>query len=110
MGVCFGFLFYRSTIGKIVIIIVEPIALISKYLILSIFTIIGYPFKKLGVIIGKKVKKFIYLYSLSLEKKKRKLYNIEEEVFVFDHCKVKFPTIASHKENTHKERDTDEQK
>ena len=81
IGVCLGFLFYRFTVGKLLIRIVEPIAFILKYLILSFFIVFSRPFIKIGIFVGKKVKKSIYLYSFTLEKKRRKLYNIEGEVF-----------------------------
>lgn len=81
IGLLAGFALYRLSVGKIFITLFEPMAFILKYSIVSIFTVFGYPIVKFVAFVGEKVKKIIYLYSFTLEKKKDKLYNIKEKVY-----------------------------
>ncbi len=80
IGLCVGFFFYRITVGKIVMAIAEPIAFICKYCFLSIFIFLSRPITKIVSFVSKNIKKVIYLCSLTIEKKRKKLYNINEKV------------------------------
>ena len=90
IGAILGFFVYYNTIGRLVIFVLEPLALCIKYLILSIFIIIGYPFFKFSKNIAKYIKKFVFLYSFTLEKRKEKLYNVKEEVYLLEMAKKGF--------------------
>lgn len=76
-----GFFIYRFSIGKAVILVCEPIAFILKYLLLSICDLFALPVRKLYELMRKFLKKITSLYIFTLEKRKKKLYNIREEVF-----------------------------
>jgi cell division protein FtsB len=79
-----GFLFYRLSIGRLLILLVEPLAFICKYLFLSICDLLYLPLRKFCILIYKFVKKIFSLYIFTLENKIKKLYNIREEVFLSD--------------------------
>ena len=79
-----GFLFYRMSIGRLLILLVEPLAFICKYLFLSICDILYLPLRKFCILIYKFVKKISSLYIFTLENKIKKSYNIREEVFLSD--------------------------
>lgn len=79
-----GFLFYRLSIGRLLILLVEPLAFICKYLFLSICDLLYLPLRKFCILIYKFVKKISSLYIFTLENKIKKLYNIREEVFLSD--------------------------
>lgn len=95
IGMGVGFIIYRYTVGKLVIAVAEPIAFIFKYFLLSIILIFSCPFVKAGSHIGKFVKKIIYLYSFTLEKKKKELYNIDEKVFATEEGETAMPSSSS---------------
>lgn len=80
IGLCVGFLFYRLTVGRLVMAIAEPIAFICKYCILSIFIVLSRPITKIASFVIKNIKKIIYLCGFTIEKKRKKLYNIKEKV------------------------------
>ncbi|MBP3369130.1 MAG: spore cortex biosynthesis protein YabQ [Clostridia bacterium] len=84
IGLCFGFVLYRLTLGKIVIAVAEPIAFLCKYCFLSFFIVFGYPITKIVSFVSKNIKKIVYLCSFTIEKKTKKLYNIEEKVCSLD--------------------------
>lgn len=79
-----GFLFYRLSIGRLLILLVEPLAFICKYLFLSICDLLYLPLRKFCILIYKFVKKIFSLCIFTLENKIKKLYNIREEVFLSD--------------------------
>jgi hypothetical protein len=79
-----GFLFYRLSIGRLLILLVEPLAFICKYLFLSICDLLYLPLRKFCILIYKFVKKISSLYIFTLENKIKKLYNIREKVFLSD--------------------------
>ena len=77
-----GFVIYRFSIGRIIILITEPLAFICKYIFLSICDILALPMRKIGRFIFKIVKKISSLYIFTLENKIKKLYNIRGRVFL----------------------------
>ena len=77
-----GFLLYRFGIGRLVILITEPVAFICKYVFLSICDLLFSPLRKFCILIYKFVKKISSLYIFTLENKIKKLYNIREKVFL----------------------------
>jgi hypothetical protein len=79
-----GFVIYRFSIGRMLILVAEPLAFICKYIFLSICGILALPLRKFGTLIYKFVKKISSLYIFTLENKNKKLYNIREEVFLSD--------------------------
>lgn len=79
-GTVGGFFAYRCTIGRLMIAVAEPLVLLIKYLFLSFFIIFGYPFFKIWQFTVKKLRKILFLYSFTLEKKRRKVYNVKEKV------------------------------
>ncbi len=79
-----GFVIYRFSIGRMLILVAEPLAFICKYIFLSICGILAFPLRKFGTLIYKFVKKISSLYIFTLENKNKKLYNIREEVFLSD--------------------------
>ena len=81
-GVVLGFVIYYNTFGRLIILVLEPIAFLVKYVILSFFIIIGWPFFGFGKNIAKYTKKILFLYTFTLEKRKEKLYNVREEVYL----------------------------
>lgn len=80
-AIALGFFIYRFSIGRAIIFFAEPVAFICKYLLLSICDILCFPLKKLYVQIRKIAKKISSLYIFTLEKRKKKLYNIRDEEF-----------------------------
>ncbi len=93
-GTAVGFLLYYHTVGRLVMLISEPLAILIKYLVFSFFIIFGYPFLKIGQIIVKNIKKVVFLYSFTLEKRSKKLYNVREEVYLFEMSKKGFLNIG----------------
>ena len=90
IGVVAGFIFYYFTVGKLVMLISEPLAMLFKYVFLSIFVIFGYPFYIIGKNVRKKLAKTVFLCSFTLEKRKQKVYNIKEEVCLLEMSKNGF--------------------
>lgn len=81
-AIALGLLLYRVSLGKALIFLLEPVALILKYLFLSILEPIALIARKLYELMRKNVKKVSSLYIFTLEKRNKKLYNIREEVFL----------------------------
>ena len=90
VGAVFGFFAYRFTLGRVIMIMSMPLAMLLKYIFLSFFIILGYPFSKIGMIIIKKVRKTIFLYSFTLEKKRKRVYNVDEEVYLLKMAETGF--------------------
>lgn len=82
IGTVGGFFLYRLTLGRLVMMMAEPLALLLKYLFFSFFIIFGYPFAKIGQLTIKKMRKMFFLYSFTLEKKRKKVYNVAEGVYL----------------------------
>lgn len=93
-GVIVGFLLYYHTLGRLVMLVSEPLAILIKYLIFSFFIIFGFPFLKIGQIIVKNIKKVVFLYTITLEKRYKKLYNVKEEVYLLEMAKKGFLNIG----------------
>lgn len=84
IGAIVGFVLYLNTLGRLALLVLEPFALCVKYAILSLFVIFGYPFFKIGKFIAKTYNKIVFLYRFTLEKHREKLYNVREEVYLFE--------------------------
>ena len=81
IGVLIGFFIYKYTVGRLIMLIAEPMLLLLRFIVVSIFIILCAPFYKIVNKLCKIVKKIISLYIFTLEKKRKKLYNIDGEVF-----------------------------
>ncbi|MBE6592375.1 MAG: hypothetical protein E7642_00090 [Ruminococcaceae bacterium] len=81
LGVLAGFFVYKYTLGRLVMLVAEPLVVVFRYLAVSIFILFCAPFLKFGYILYEFVKKINSLYSFTLEKKRKKLYNIDGGVF-----------------------------
>ena len=90
IGTVVGFLVYYNTLGRLVMLFSEGLAICIKYAITSLFVIIGYPLLKIGEIIVIFIKKIAFLYSFTLEKRREKLYNVKEEVYLLKMSKNGF--------------------
>lgn len=82
LGVFFGFLLYHFTLGRLVMTVSEPAAMLIKYVFLSFFILFLYPFYMAGKFISKKIAKCFFLYTFAIEKKQKRVYNIKEEVYL----------------------------
>lgn len=80
-AIALGVMLYRVSLSKLIMLISEPVALLVKYLFLSFFEILRFPLKKLYELMRKNAKNFSSLYIFTLENRKKKLYNIRDEVF-----------------------------
>lgn len=81
IGVLAGFFAYRYTVGKIVMLFAEPVAFLCKYCFLTILSIIDIPMGKIRVLLHKFYKKMRSLFVFAIERKRKKVYNIEDEVY-----------------------------
>lgn len=90
VGVIVGFLLYYFTIGKITILILEPVAAIVKYAFLSFFAVFLCPLYIIGKNMLKLLSKTVFLYTFTLEKRKERVYNIKEEVYLLKMSKNGF--------------------
>ena len=90
VGVIAGFLLYYFTIGKITILLLEPVAAIVKYILLSFFAVFLCPFYIIGKNVLKMLSKTVFLYTFTLEKRKERVYNIKEEVYLLEMSKNGF--------------------
>lgn len=90
IGTAVGFLVYINTLGRLSRRLLEPIAIYIKYVILSFFIIIGIPFCKIGKIILKNLRKTVFLCTFTLEKRREKVYNVKEEVYLLKLAKNGF--------------------
>lgn len=93
LGALAGFLVYYFTVGKLIMLISEPTVILVKYAFLSVLVIFGYPVKSFFCFALKKLKKCVFLYSFTLEKKKKKIYNIKEKKFLLELAKNGFLDI-----------------
>ncbi len=81
IGLVLGFLLYRVTLGRLIMLISEPIAFIIKYIFLSFFVILCIPFKKIMDFVIKSLHKICFLCIFTLEKKIKKYYNVREKKY-----------------------------
>ncbi len=93
-GLLVGFLIYYATAGKLVMLVSEPAAFIIKYVFCSIFLIFAFPIKKIFQIAVKNIRKLHFLYSFTLEKREKKVYNIEEKICLLEMAKNGFADKA----------------
>ena len=93
IGTLVGFLLYYFTFGKLVMLISEPIAILTKYAFLSIFVIFGYPLMSFARFVAKNFKKCVFLCSFTLENRYKKLYNIYEKDYLLEMSKNGFLQI-----------------
>ena len=93
LGVIVGFLLYYFSLGKLIMMISEPLAMLVKYVFLSFFILFLYPFYGILKFIVKKVAKCVFLCTFAIEKKQKKVYNIEEEVCLQELAKKGFLTF-----------------
>lgn len=87
LGATVGFFLYRAIFSKILMLACRPIVLLIRYLFLSFLAIFCTPFAKMYRFVLKCIKKIAYLYIFTLEKKREKVYNIEEEVLLAENSK-----------------------
>ena len=97
-----GFFLYRLMLGRALIFLLEPIALLLKYLLLSICDILTLAFRKLYALMRKIAKKFSSLYIFTLENENKKLYNIREEVFLSENDGVTVPKAVKNRRRSSK--------
>ncbi len=90
VGALVGFLLYYFSIGKLVILVCEPIAFLIKYTFCAFFVILGYPIKLFLYFLIKNVRKICFLCSFILEKRRKKVYNIKEKDFLLKLAKNGF--------------------
>lgn len=109
IGVLIGFFIYKYTVGRLIMLIAEPMLLLLRFIVVSIFIILCAPFYKIVNKLCKIVKKFISLYIFTLEKKRKKLYNINGSVFVEEDVVVASdPASARSQRHSKKRRKADE--
>ena len=89
-GTVGGFLLYYHTVGRLVLFISEPLAMFIKYLVFSFFIICGYPFLKIFKLAVQNIRKIVFLFSFTIEKKCKKVYNVKEEVYLVEMSKNGF--------------------
>ena len=90
-------------------LVAEPLVVVFRYLAVSIFILFCAPFLKFGYILHEFVKKINSLYTFTLEKKRKKLYNINGSVFVEEDVVVASdPASAKSQRHSKKRRKADE--
>ena len=87
LGATVGFFLYRAILSKILMLACRPMILLFRYLFLSFLAIFCTPFAKMYRFVLKYIKKIAYLYIFTLEKRREKVYNIEEEVLLAENSK-----------------------
>lgn len=75
-GMAVGFVLYYFTLGKLVMMLAEAIVFALKYTFFALCGVLGYPFCIFLRIFLKIFKKAAYLLGNSLEKWRKKMYNI----------------------------------
>ena len=87
LGAAVGVFLYRLLLSKTVFAASRVPALLARYLLLSFLVVFCAPIAKLYRLLLYYIKKIAYLYIFTLEKKREKVYNIEEEVFLAENGK-----------------------
>jgi hypothetical protein len=82
IGAIIGFFACRFSVIKLAERIVRRYAVGVKYILCSIFAVLWWPFYKIGGFFAKRVRKLIFLYSFTLEKRSKKVYNVTEKVYL----------------------------
>lgn len=82
LGAAVGFFLYRAVLSRAVRCVCRPAVLLARYLFLSILAVFCAPIVKMYSFVLYCIKKIAYLFIFTLEKKRKKVYNIEEEVFL----------------------------
>ena len=90
VGLAIGFLVYFFFVGKLVMLISEPIAFLIKYLFVSFFVVFCYPIKNFLYFLIKNVRKMCFLCRFALEKRIKKEYNIREKIYLLEMAKNGF--------------------
>ena len=90
IGVAIGFLLYYFTVGRVTIAFLEPAAAIVRYVFVSVIVVFLYPLYIIGKNILKLLSKTAFLYTFTLEKRKERVYNIREEVYLLKMSKNGF--------------------
>ena len=80
IGALVGFICYFLTVGRLTERFLAPLSFFLKYCILSFFVILGYPFKLFLDFIIKFVVKIYFLFKIILEKRRKRVYNINEKI------------------------------
>ena len=93
LGAFCGFLLYYFTVGKLALWVLGPVAFFVKYAFLSFFYILCYPFKFFAKIVIKNVRKIYKLCDFTLEKRRKKEYNINDKVFLLKMSKNGISTV-----------------
>lgn len=102
VGLIFGFVIYYFTASKIVIFLTEFVAFSLRFAFFAIFGVISLPFIKIYNNLVKKVKKRWENIRFRLAKKRKKVYNVSEEVYRNPTCgnsriRVKISVAKSNK-------------
>ena len=87
LGATVGFFLYRAIFSRFLMLACRPMILLFRYVLLSFLAIFCTPFAKMYRFVLKYIKKIAYLYIFTLEKKREKVYNIEEEVLLAENSK-----------------------
>ena len=80
IGFFLGAIAYYFLLSRVVAFILEAAVLLVKYALASVFTLITFPFFKIYNNFVKKIKKMLGKFHLRIEKKKEKVYNVNEIV------------------------------
>ena len=89
-------------------LVCEPLAFLIKYTICAFFVILGYPIKLFLHFLLKFVRKICFLFRLTLEKRRKKVYNIKELDYLLEMAKngfVKMQGFEPEKEEERKRRE-----
>ncbi len=93
-GLAVGFWLYYFTAGRLVMLVSEPVAFLIKYVFCAFFVILFLPFQKIIQNVVKNIRKLHFLYSFTLEKKQKKVYNIEEKICLLELAKNGFVSAS----------------
>lgn len=99
LGLLAGFFIYYFSLGKLVMLVSEPIAILAKYVFLSFFIVLCYPVYIVLKFLVQKVAKFGFLCTFAIEKKRKKVYNINSEVYLLEMSKNGFMKLDGVKED-----------
>ena len=80
LAMIIGFTVYYFSISHLAVFLLEVVSFVIRYIFLSVFDMLSIPFLKLYNILVKKIKKRCENIRLRIEKKKKKVYNVSEEV------------------------------
>ena len=95
IGAVAGYVTYYFTLGRVVRALAEPLAILVKYIFLSILVLFSYPFYFFCSLCFNLVRKSIFLYTFAIEKKSKRVYNIKEEVYLQQLADVGFTDLSA---------------